>query len=96
MSKIIPAETSNRVVIKQYPAEQKFGGLIIPETARDKPLIGEVVAVSEFYNCPKSGRVEPMVKVGDIVEFENHVFINIEFNGEEHVMIRECNIYLVR
>jgi chaperonin GroES len=93
--RVIAAETSNRVVIKQYPAEQKFGNLIIPETVGSKPLIGEVIAVSEYYNCPKVGRVEPLVSVGDKVMFENHVFISVDFNGEEHIMIRECNIILV-
>jgi co-chaperonin GroES (HSP10) len=95
MSKVLPSQTANRVIIKQFPAEQKVGNLIIPETVGEKPLIGTVVATSEYYNCAKNGRVEPIVKVGDNVLFEKHTFIDIEYEGTDHVMINEFNIIMV-
>ena len=80
---------ADRVLIEPAPAEQTTAsGLIIPDTAKEKPLRGTVVAAG-------SGKAdEPMtVKVGDSVLFGQYSGTEIELEGKNYLIMREADIY---
>lgn len=80
---------NDRVLVKTAPAEQKTaGGLIIPDTAKEKPLQGEVVAIG-------NGTAEtPMtVKVGDQIVYGQYAGTEIVIEGDKYLMMRESDIF---
>jgi len=88
MSEIKIKPLADRVVIEPAPAEEKTaGGIIIPDTAKEKPLKGTVVAVG-------SGKKdEPMtVKVGDQVLYSKYAGTEITIDGKEYLIVRESDI----
>ena len=95
ISKIIPAQTSNRVLIKQDSSETKIGGIFIPETVGEKPRRGVVVATSKEFICPTNGVVKPVVMVGDNVMYENHTGVEVEIDSEVFVLLLESHIFVV-
>ena len=81
----------DRVIVKPAEkAEKTAGGIIIPDTAQDKPQQGEVVAVG-------SGRKdEPMtVKVGDVVLFGKYGGTEIELDGDKLLLLKESDIFAI-
>ncbi|HOK21680.1 MAG TPA: co-chaperone GroES [Bacteroidales bacterium] len=82
---------ADRVVIEPAPAEEKTaGGIIIPDTAKEKPLKGTVVAVG---NGKKD---EPMtVKVGDQVLYSKYAGTEITIDGKEYLIVRESDILAI-
>lgn len=82
---------SDRVVIKPAPAEEKTkGGIIIPDTAKEKPQMGEVIAVGPG----KDGNLMT-VKVGDRVLYGKYAGQELQHNGEEYLIVREDDILVV-
>jgi chaperonin GroES len=86
----------DRIVVKRLDAENKTkGGIIIPDTAKEKPIEGRVVAVGNG-KVLKDGKVRPVeVKVGDTVLFGKYTGTEVKIDGEEHVLIREDDILAV-
>ena len=86
----------DRIVVKRLEAENKTkGGLIIPDTAKEKPIEGKVVAVGNG-KVLKDGKVRPLeVKVGDTVLFGKYTGTEIKLDGVEHVLIREDDVLAV-
>ncbi|HRD80208.1 MAG TPA: co-chaperone GroES [Saprospiraceae bacterium] len=81
----------DRVVIKPAPAEEKTkGGIIIPDTAKEKPQRGEVVAVGPG----KDGNLMT-VQVGDIVLYGKYAGQEINFNGEDFMIMREDDVLVI-
>ena len=82
---------ADRVLVKPADVEQKTAaGIIIPDTAKEKPMKGEVVAVG---NGKKD---EPMnVKVGDIVLYGKYSGTEIVIDATEYLIMRESDIYAV-
>ncbi len=81
----------DRVIIKPAPAEEKTkGGLIIPDTAKEKPQRGEVVAVGPG----KDGNL-PTVQAGDIVLYGKYAGQTVEFEGVEFLIMREDEILVI-
>ena len=71
------------------------GGIIIPDSAKEKPIEGKVVAVGNG-KVQKDGKVRPLdVKVGDTVLFGKYSGTEIKLDGEEHVLIREDDVLAV-
>ena len=82
---------NDRVVVKPAPAEEKTkGGIIIPDTAKEKPQRGEVVAVGPG----KEGNLMT-VQVGDIVLYGKYAGQEFNYNGEEYLIMREDDILVV-
>jgi len=83
----------DRVIIKRAPEEQKTqGGIIIPDTAKEKPLEGVVVAVGRG-KVLDDGTVRPLdVKSGDRVLFVNYSGTEVQLDGDDHVTLREDDI----
>ena len=83
----------DRVIVKRVEEEQKSrGGIIIPDTAKEKPQEGKVVAVGKG-KVNEDGKVTPLdVKVNDRVLFGKYSGTEINIDGEEHLIMREDDI----
>jgi chaperonin GroES len=83
----------DRVILKRIEEEEKSkGGIIIPDTAKEKPQEGKVVAVGKG-KVNEDGNVTPLdVKVNDIVLFGKYAGSEINIDGEEHLIMREEDI----
>ena len=83
----------DRVVLRRIEQEEKTaGGIIIPDTAKEKPMEGEVVAVGNGAR-DESGNVTPLdVQVGDRVLFSKWSGTEISMDGEELLVLRESDI----
>jgi chaperonin GroES len=82
---------ADRVLVEPAPAETKTaGGLIIPDTAKEKPMKGKVIAVG-------NGKPdEPMtVKVGDTVLYGKYAGTELQIDGKELLIMRESDIYAI-
>ena len=84
------------VLIKRVEEENKSaGGIILPDTAKEKPSEGVVVAVGQGRVTP-DGKVLPMnVKVGDTVLFAKWTGTDIKVNGEPHLIVKEGDILAI-
>ena len=86
---------ADRVLVLPAPAEEKVGGIIIPDTAKEKPMQGEVVAVGSG-RVAEDGKVSPLeVKVGDKVLYGKYSGTEVTFDGEEYLIMRESDIYAI-
>ena len=83
----------DRVVIRRVEAEEKtLGGIIIPDTAKEKPMEGEVVAVGPGAR-DESGKVQPLdVKSGDRVLFGKWSGTEVKLDGEDLIIMKESDI----
>ena len=86
----------DRVIVKRIDEEEKTtGGIIIPDSAKEKPQQGKVIAVGKG-KLLESGKVNPMaVKKGDRVLFGKYAGTDIKIDGEEHLIMREDDILAV-
>ncbi len=83
----------DRVLVKRIEEEQKTkGGIIIPDTAKEKPIKGEVIAVGEGRVLDNGQKVPMSVKVGDKIIFSKYAGTEIKIEGEEHLIMREDDI----
>jgi chaperonin GroES len=83
----------DRVIIKRIEeGEQIRGGIIIPDTAKEKPQEGEVIAVGEGKKLDSGERVPLDVKAGDRVLFGKYAGTEIKLDGEEYLIMREEDI----
>ncbi len=83
----------DRIIVKRIAEEEKTaGGIIIPDTAKEKPQEGEVTAVGNG-KVGEGGSVTPLdVKTGDKVLFGKYAGTEIKIDGEEHLIMREDDI----
>ena len=83
----------DRVVVKRIDAEEKTaGGIIIPDTAKEKPMEGEVVAVGPG-SRGEDGKLHPLdVKAGDRVLFGKWSGTEIKIDGEDFVVMKESDV----
>jgi chaperonin GroES len=90
-TKIHPLE--DRVVIQQIEAEEKTaGGIVLPDTAKEKPQRGKVLAVGPGKLLDSGERADIGVKVGDEVLFGKYSGTDIKLDGEEIKILRETDI----
>jgi len=83
----------DRVIIKRVEEEQvSRGGIIIPDTAKEKPIKGKVIAAGPGRRLD-SGDVRPLtVNEGDIVLFSKYGGTDVRIDGEDHLILREDDI----
>lgn len=83
----------DRVIVKRLEEEEKTkGGIIIPDTAKEKPQEGKVIAVGKG-KVTEDGKVIPLdVKPGDKILFGKYSGTEIKIEGEEHLIMREEDI----
>lgn len=86
---------ADRVVIKALPMEEKTkSGIIMPDTAKEKPQEGEIVAVGPG-KMEKGERVALDVKVGDRVIYSKYAGTEIKSDGQEYLILRESDILAI-
>jgi len=83
----------DRVVVERVESEQKTaGGIIIPDTAQEKPMQGKVIAVGAGAR-DETGKVQPLdVKSGDIVLFGKWSGTEVKIDGQEYLIMKESDI----
>jgi len=83
----------DRIVIKQSEAEEKTaGGIILPDTAKEKPQIGKIVAAGPGKLLDNGKRAQMSVKKKDKVIYAKYLGNEIEIDGEKYVILRESDI----
>src|ERR671928_1680105 len=83
----------DRVIIKRIEEQEQIrGGIIIPDTAKEKPQEGEVIAAGEGKRLDSGDRVPLDVKEGDRVLFGKYAGTEIKLDGEEYLIMREDDI----
>lgn len=82
----------DRVIVKRVAEEKTKGGIIIPDTAKEKPVEGKVVAVGDGKILENGTKVPLNVKKGDKVLFGKYAGTEINIEGEEHLIMREDDI----
>ena len=87
---------ADRVVIKPSPADEKTkGGIILPDTAKEKPVIGEVVAVGPGKVADDGKNIPPEVKVGDKVLYGKYSGTEVTIDGDEYLIMREADVFAI-
>ncbi|MFZ1279251.1 MAG: co-chaperone GroES [Ignavibacteriaceae bacterium] len=84
----------DRVVVKPAAAEEKTaGGIILPDTVKEKPVEGNVVAVGPGRVADDGKAIKMEVKVGDKVLYGKYSGTEVSINGEEYLIMRESDIF---
>ena len=87
---------ADRVVVKPLPAEDKTkGGLIVPDTAKERPQQGEVVAVGPGRVSDDGKRIPAEVKVGDKILYGKYTGTEVDYEGTEYLIMRESDIFAI-
>jgi chaperonin GroES len=83
----------DRILVKPIKEEEKTkGGIIIPDTAKEKPQEGKVVAVGKGKVTEEGKLLVPDVKAGDKILFGKYAGSEVKLEGEEHLILREDDI----
>ncbi|MDR2884696.1 MAG: co-chaperone GroES [Deferribacteraceae bacterium] len=91
MAKIQPLQ--DRVLVRRFESEEKTAsGIIIPDTAKEKPQEGEVVAVGTGKVLENGNVVKPAVKAGDKILFSKYAGTEVRIDGQELLIMREDDI----
>ena len=81
---------ADRVLVLPAPAEEKVGGIIIPDTAKEKPLNGTIVAVGEGTKDEKI-----ILKEGDNVLYGKYAGTELEYEGKKYLMMRQSDVLAI-
>lgn len=86
----------DRVIVQRAEAEEKTaGGILLPETAKDKPKEGKILAVGEGKVNDKGERQKMTLKVGDRVLFTSYAGTEVKYQGEEFLIMSENDVLAV-
>lgn len=86
----------DRVVVEVIEVEEKTAsGLVLPDSAKEKPQEGKVVAVGPGRVLDNGTRVEPEVKEGDIIIYSKYAGTEVKYEGKEYLILRESDILAV-
>jgi chaperonin GroES len=86
----------DRIIVKRLEEEEKTkGGIIIPDTAKEKPIEGRVIAIGDGRIKEDGTKIPLDVKKGDRVLFAKYGGTEIKIDGEEHLMMREDDILAI-
>jgi chaperonin GroES len=85
----------DRVVVEKMPLEEKTsGGIVIPDTAKEKPTRGKVVAVGQGRQ-ENGKRIPPEVKEGDIVIYNKYSGTEVKLDNKEYLILKESDILAI-
>jgi chaperonin GroES len=85
---------SDRILVQRLEEEEKTkGGIIIPDTAKEKPQQGKIISVGEGKLLDNGTRVKPGVKAGEIVLFGKYSGTEIKLDGQDYLILREDDIF---
>jgi len=83
----------DRILVKRIKEEDKTkGGIIIPDTAKEKPQEGKVIAVGKGRRSEKGDLIAPDVRAGDRILFGKYSGSEVKLEGEDHLILREDDI----
>jgi len=86
----------DRLIVKRLEEEEKTkGGIIIPDSAKEKPIEGKVIAVGEGKLNKNGKKISLDVKKGDRVLFARYAGTEVKIDGEEHLMMREDEVLAI-
>ncbi len=87
---------NDRVLVKRLEAEERTkGGIVLPDTAKEKPKMGEVIEVGPG-KMGEGGKRQPLqVKKGDKVLFESYAGTEVKIEGEEYLIMKEDDILAI-
>ena len=86
----------DRVLVKQSEAEERTaGGIVLPDTAKEKPQKGKVIAVGSGKLLDSGKRAEMSLKKGDEVFYGKYSGTEIKIDGEEYVILKESDVLAV-
>lgn len=84
---------ADRVLVQRVEAEEKTaGGILLPESAKEKPKEGRIIALGDGKQLDNGERTKFAVKAGDRVLFSSYAGTEIKFEGEEYLIMREDDI----
>jgi chaperonin GroES len=87
---------ADRVVVRPSAAEERTkGGIIVPDTAKEKPVWGEVIATGPGKTSDEGKLITPEVKVGDQVLYGKYSGTEVTIDGEELLIMRESDIFAI-
>ncbi len=81
---------ADRVLVLPAPAEEKVGGIIIPDTAKEKPLKGKIIAAGQGTKDE-----EMVLKVGDTVLYGKYAGTEVELDGEKYLIMRQSDVLAI-
>ena len=85
---------NDRILVQRLEAEGKTaGGIIIPDTAKEKPNQGKVIAVGEGAKDKDGKRVPIQLKKGDRILFSSYAGTDLKLEGDEFIILREDDVY---
>lgn len=94
MAKIKPI--GEKILIKRLEAEDKTaGGIVLPDTAQEKPKEGKVIALGDGKLLDSGERAKPQVKVGDRVIFASYSGTEVKVEGKDYILMSEDDILAV-
>jgi len=85
----------DRIIVRLEEGEQKIGGIIIPDSAKEKPQQGKVIAAGQGKTKDDGKRVPLDVKAGDVILFGKYSGQEIKLDGEEYLIMREDEVLAV-
>jgi len=84
----------DRVIVRPKEAEETTkGGIILPDTAKEKPVEGTIVAIGEGKTTEDGKLIKLTVKVGDIILYGKYSGTEIKIEGDEYLIMRESDVY---
>ena len=96
MAKLKIKPLDDRMVVEQSEAEEKTaGGIVLPDTAKEKPQRGKVIAVGPGKLLDSGQRGKPSVSVGDEVFYGKYAGADIEVDGKKYVILRESDVLAI-
>ena len=95
-TKVVIKPLEDRIVVKPLEAEQvTASGLVIPDTAKEKPQEGKVIAVGPGRVDDKGTRVPVDVKVGDVVLYSKYGGTEVKYSGEEYLVLSARDVLAI-
>jgi chaperonin GroES len=86
----------DRLIVKRLEEEEKTqGGIIIPDTAKEKPIEGKVIAVGKGKIQEDGTKIPMEVKKGDRILFAKYAGTEVKINGEEHLIMKEDDVFAI-
>ena len=86
---------ADRVIVQPMEAETMKGGIIIPDTAKEKPQQGKIMAVGPGRVADDGNRVKPEVKKGDVVLYGKYSGTEVTVGGDDYLILREGDILAI-
>ena len=86
---------ADRVLVEPMESETMKGGIIIPDTAKEKPQQGKIVAVGPGQTKDSGERIKPEVKKGDIVLYGKYAGTEVSVGGKDYLILREGDVLAI-